>query len=96
MKTRTVLLLIALSANLLTILICSYASRQPGSSGALMVASMVWSPIIYLIALIQAFNALKRAKLRSGKFFAEKPFCTALLFLFCTPVPMIVALLFLM
>jgi len=87
MTNLRTLIIIAIVANLLTLILYNYAANQPGGSGIAMLFALVWMPVLWLITIITAIiiSIIKRKSL------FRKPVVhwTLLTLLFTTPLPAI-------
>lgn len=81
------LIIIAILANLLTLLLYNYAANQPGGSGVAMLFVFVWMPALWLITIITAIIIL----IIRRKYLFQKSIVrwTVLTLLFTTPFPAI-------
>jgi hypothetical protein len=87
MTNLRTLIIIAIVANLFTLILYNYAANQPGGSGIAMLFALVWMPVLWLITIITAIiiSIIKRKSL------FRKPVVhwTLLTLLFTTPLPAI-------
>ena len=82
------LIIIALFANLLTIVLYDYAHSQPGGTGTGLAFAVIWMPALWLTTLITAaVIAVKRSKI-----IFQSPLLKWSLpaLLFCTPIPALI------
>ena len=85
MKSILPIAIVALLANLITVILYLYAASQPGGSGLSLAFTVLWMPVLWLISiaisLVYAF--IKRKVL----FKREQLKWTLPLLMLCTPVP---------
>ena len=80
------LIIIATLANLLTISLYNYATNQPGGTGASLAFIVLWMPAVWITTIVVTLIlVLKR---RNKLFVNGKTKWTALILLFCTPLPL--------
>ncbi|HVY73493.1 MAG TPA: hypothetical protein VG890_01605 [Puia sp.] len=87
MKSLRTLILVAIAANLLTLILYNYAASQPGGSGMAMLFTFVWMPAIWLSTIIAAIIIL----ITGRRYLFQKSVLvwTCLTIVFTTPIPAI-------
>jgi hypothetical protein len=84
-KLQTLFVIVAI-ANLLTILLYSFAASQTGGAGAGTYFIYIQMPVLWIIAIISALVVAIRQ--RRNLFSGSMTAWTVLALIFCTPIPM--------
>lgn len=80
------LIILAIVANVLTILFYKSSAAEPGGTGASLAFVLVWMPLIWITTFVIALIiTIKKRK----QLFGSKSLLTIFILLFCTPVPLV-------
>jgi len=80
------LIIIAITSNLLTVVLFNVASSQPGGTGASLAFIVLWMPAVWITTII--LTLIITLKRRRVLFANDKPIWTIATLLFCTPIPL--------
>lgn len=83
------LIIIAVIANVLTVIGYKYAASQPGGTSTSLAFVVVWMPVIWISTIILAI--IVAVKGRKKIFVGNKWILATTILLFCTPVPLFIA-----